>query len=159
MVRRTNHRDVEKVLLQRESFCRTIRLILEGAYEADEPRLSSVTRQLYLSCPQVLNNLLQPTQYSHDILNHDDDDQDDEDDHRPFWNSPEHRQLSFSHSIPAKKVLERMRIPVRLSTLPNLHPFLKELRHAYAQDYKKNSVLEPGPNPLKWFSKLSYSVK
>ncbi|EFR03711.1 hypothetical protein MGYG_06708 [Nannizzia gypsea CBS 118893] len=45
LIYRTNHRDIEKVLLLQESFKRTLQLILQGAFSEEEPR---ITTQLLL---------------------------------------------------------------------------------------------------------------
>jgi hypothetical protein len=55
-VQRTNKREVEKTLLQQESFRRTLILLLDGAF-ADEPKLSNDLRLMYTQCPLVFSKL------------------------------------------------------------------------------------------------------
>jgi hypothetical protein len=57
-VQRTNKRDDEKVLLQKESFRRTLLLLIEGVFAEEEPDLSTEILDMYHHCPLVFKDYL-----------------------------------------------------------------------------------------------------
>jgi hypothetical protein len=58
LVQRTNKRDVEKVLLQKESFRRTLLLLIEGVFAEEKPDLSTEILDMYHHCPLVFKDYL-----------------------------------------------------------------------------------------------------
>jgi hypothetical protein len=127
-----------------ESFRRTIQLAIDGGLPGQHD-ISQQVLQLSKSCPLVFNSLLKT------VSNNDDDIDDfadsDEQDYSP---------VSLSGAVAPAKIMQDFGIPSRISTLPNMHQFLRQLREAYLKDYGKPSVTEPGSFVLKWYRKISF---
>jgi hypothetical protein len=128
-----------------ESFRRTIQLAIDGGLLGQNDICQQVL-QLSKSCPLIFNSILKTA-----TSNNDDDIDDfadsDEQDYSP---------VSLSSTVAPAKIMQDFGIPSRISTLPNMHQFLRQLREAYLKDYGKPSVTEPGSFVLKWYRKISF---
>lgn len=143
LVYRTNHKDVEKFLLQQESYRKTIELSLYGAFSEEQPELTETLHALYAECPSVFNNLLRLDAVlpNNDLAEA----------------PPSYKSLNVWSVLPSHIVVGQLNIPSpKLATIGNMHPFIKMLRKAYEIDWCKPSVLEPGPRPIQFYRKVSF---
>jgi hypothetical protein len=163
-VQRTNKRDIEKVLLQRESLRRTLLLLIEGAFAENDPDLSARVLVMYNQCPLVFDYYLQLS----DPMTDDFDDPDDPDDSDDSDAEPEPEEFISLHShgsicprsfIASRDVQEKFHIPLRLYKLPIRHPFSQSLRDAYKADYDRPNIGNLGKNPTKWCRKVSFIIR
>jgi hypothetical protein len=53
VVYQTNHRNIERLMLRKESFRQTLRLLLLGAYTEEEPDTTAIVQELSRSCPSL----------------------------------------------------------------------------------------------------------
>ncbi|OXV05527.1 hypothetical protein Egran_06705, partial [Elaphomyces granulatus] len=119
LVQRTNKRDVEKVLLQKESFRRTLLLLIEGVFAEEEPDLSTKILDMYHHCPLVFK----------DYLRLSDNVPDDPDDETEAWEFALgcYRNIRPWSLLTGKDIQENFQIPLRLTNLGTMHPFAQQL--------------------------------
>lgn len=152
LVQRTNKRDVEKFLLQQESFRRTLLLLIEGAFAENEPDLSARILDMYYRCPLIFKHYLQ-------LSDPEPDDHDDETEPEELISLNSFRNIRPWSFMTSREVQQRFQIPLRLSKLPTEHSFLKLLRDAYEIDYDRQHILNLGTNPTKWCRKVSFVIR
>jgi hypothetical protein len=155
LVQRTNKRDVEKVLLQHESFRRTLLLLIEGAFAEDEPDLSARLQAMYRQCPQIFKDFLHLSDPEPDDESDDSDDETEPDEIISLDNYQNIRPWSFMTS---REVQQKFQIPLRLSDLPIGHLFSQLLRDAYETDYGRPHIVNLGTNQTKWCRKVSFVI-
>lgn len=127
-----------------ESFRRTLQLAIDGGLPEQHDICQQVQR-LSKSCPLTFNSILKTVGNNNDDI--DDFPDSDQQDFSP---------ACVSSAVASAKIMQDFGIPSRISTLPNMHQFLRQLRQAYLKDYEKPSVTEPGSFALKWYRKISF---
>jgi hypothetical protein len=127
-----------------ESFRRTIQLAIDGGLPGQHDICQQVL-QLSKSCPLIFNSILKTAGNKDEDI--DDFADSDEQDYFP---------VSLTSTVAPAKIMQDFGIPSRISTLPNMHQFLRQLREAYLKDYGKPSVTEPGSFILKWYHRISF---
>ena len=150
---RTNKHNIEKVLLQQESFRRTLLLLLDGAFARDESALSEALQALYQRCPLVFQDYL-GLSYPEPEESSDESDATEE-----FASTQGHTNIRPWRQISAKEICRRFNITVRLSNVGLMHPFCIMLRHAYDSDYKRPHVLDLGAKAMQWWQKVTFRFR
>ena len=147
---------MEKVLLRQESFRRTLLLLIEGVFAEEEPDLSAKILAMYHRCPLVFQNYLQLAEHIPDET--DDLDDLDETEALEMVSMDSHRDIRPRSLLTEKDILKNFQIPLRLSKLDIMHPFAKQLRCAYKDDYHRPNILNLGTDPARWCQKITFSI-
>ena len=152
-VTQTNFRDVERVLLTKESIHQTLRFVLAGSFAQNEPDLTREITVIHARCPTLLNDLLPYSEAGEDA---------DEDD-SPLPQSTMAAEGDESHKQPmAIGCLERSHVvnvlqwPLRPGYLDANDPFSVQLQAAYDIDYQEPNVVLPRKAGLQWCHKFSF---
>ena len=139
-VQRTNKREVEKTLLQQESFRRTLILLLDGAFADDEPKLSSDIQFMYAQCPLVFQKYLH-TSMPEELGSQENEGQENETDHDGgIEPTKKYHDIRLWKFISSKEIEKRFQLSVRLHKLPVNDPLGAHVRHAYNIDYQEPYV-------------------
>lgn len=143
---RTNGREIERTLLLDESFRRTLRMYLEGAYTRDDNPTSQLIQQLAAICPRLFSVFL----------------------NLPLIRRAPDQPLEFAYTLGGSSVSAYVEIKtfrpcvpsdiipkVKLSSVAVDHEFLRLLRAGYC-DYDIVTVTDPGSFALKCFGQVSF---
>jgi hypothetical protein len=151
-IRRSNSRDVEKILLLEETFRRTLQLYLNGSYPEDRDTSERI-QLLYRVCPSVFNSLV----FHSSPSNSDDFDEVEAD--ISIHNIHLYHSILLWKPFTRKTAESRFGFGMNLSKLNVMHPFLSQLRTAFASDYNESSATELGHYAIKWYFKVTFSYK
>ena len=77
--------------------------------------------------------------------------------HIPILSDDEHSQTAALLCIPQYYVRDFLHLPIRLSQLDIIDPFLVSLRDAYSTDYNLHDLVSLGSLPLQWCKKFIFS--
>ena len=173
-VQRTNKREVEKTLLQQESFRRTLILLLDGAFAGDEPKLSSDIQIMYAQCPLVFQKYLHTSaseelgsqenesqeNESQENESQEDESQENETDHDGgIEPTKKYHDVRLWKLISSKEIEKRFQLSVRLHKLPVDDPLGAHVRHAYNIDYQEPYVTHLTTFATKWYQKASFFAR
>lgn len=146
----TNHRDITKVLLRKESIHQTIRFTLAGAVENTEPSLTGKLRKIHSVCPTLLEKLLP--------ISERDQNQDDMDNEsRLSVPSDEQHEKPTALNCIDRTYVRELNWPLRIEDLPSDNAFVVMLEQAYHVDYNELNVTCPRGVTLQWCQKLSFT--
>lgn len=156
LVRQTNKRDVEKILLIQESFKCTISLILDRALIDTEPHISAQMKQIYCKCPSLIKDLV--------FLELNNQLEDDENEHMDLDAAPQYagtNTQSATNAFGRLTVCNNINVlgipNMQLSELPIAHPLLQRLWASYEQDWKMNCFIGRGTASIQLFDKVSFA--
>ncbi|ELR05295.1 hypothetical protein GMDG_07278 [Pseudogymnoascus destructans 20631-21] len=142
-----NGRSVEKVLMRRECINLTLRLLLNGAFEYDEPVLSTQMWNLHKTCPILTNHLL-PSSEKWDIV--------EEASINVLQPDSSHISPKATLCVRREDVEKELDLPLWPEQLQEGLPFVQKLREAYRVDYEDPHITSLGSRPLQYFSRFSF---
>ena len=145
----TNFRDVEKVLLTKESIQQTLRFLLAGAYQHDEPGITAVIKEIHSLCPTLLDDLLPFSESARS---------DEEEAGRSAISiiaDELHRKPVAIGCI--QKHVQLLRFPIWPGRISMGDPFNKSLYKAYELDYSEPNVSFPREIPMRWCQKFAFT--
>lgn len=158
----TNYSNVEKILLMKVNFQETMRLLLQNAFQHDDPELTSEMLALYQQCPTLFNTVLSRTDRNEMDALLDNEDHEMEIDQSADSN---HLRPAAINRIPTKSVVathpinDGNRIPTRSGDLNTTSTWRGHLRLAYQYDYGKPaqypSLFEN--RPIQWSRKSGFT--
>ncbi|KAJ6185889.1 hypothetical protein N7519_007190 [Penicillium mononematosum] len=148
-----NGTEVERTLLLEESFRRTLRFYLEGAYLNEDQVTTQTIQDAAMECPLVFRSLfhIDLPQAGHG--------------HHDSKSSGINRLLPEGYSalkllLPCSgSTIPGFTIPSYLSAVRVRHPFVDSLRGAYRDEYNKPYVSDPGKYVPRWYKKTSFYHK
>ncbi|EAQ88802.1 hypothetical protein CHGG_05421 [Chaetomium globosum CBS 148.51] len=158
----TNYSNVEKILLMKVNFQETMRLLLQNAFQHDDPELTSEMLALYQQCPTLFNKVLSRTDRNEMDALLENEDHEMEIDQSADSN---HLRPAAINRIPTKSVVathpinDGNRIPTRSGDLNTTSTWRGHLRLAYQYDYGKPaqypSLFEN--RPIQWSRKFGFT--
>ena len=158
----TNYSNIEKVLLMKVNFQETMRLLLQNAFQHDDPELTAEMISLYQQCPTLFNKVLSRTDRNEmDALLENED-------HEIEVNQSaddSHLMPSAINRIPTKSIVVTHlvnggnRIPTRSGDLDTTPTWRAHLRAAYEHDYDKPTEYPTlfQSRPIQWSRKFGFT--
>ena len=137
--------------MQQESLRRTLLLLIDGAFDDDEPTLSTNIKYIYNLCPLVFQQYLQISPGERDGL---DDKFDVDADILP--GTGRYHSIRLWSFMSSKEVEEKFQLAVRLHKLPINDTFGSYIRRAYEIDYEEPFVTSLGTFATKWYRRASF---
>lgn len=151
----TNHRNVEMVLLIKESIRQTLRLLIANGFRDDkDAAITQCLQELHLEVPNLFASLLpRSAQEAFEGKGRDEDDEDE--DFEGIEDDDKHQQLKVTGAIQAKYCREILGLPTRTTKMSD--SFKQGLRNAYATEYNAADIVNFPPGSLVWSKKMSYT--
>jgi hypothetical protein len=147
VVYQTNHRNIERLMLRKESFRQTLRLLLLGAYTEEEPDTTAIVQELSRSCPSLFETLLPRSEIESQIL-------EDDDESLAVLDDEWHKRVKVTGRLQPTYVRNVLHLPSRASKIPQ--PLRLALTQAFHNDFEMPNERIFGSGPLQWCKKVSF---
>ncbi|KAJ5855191.1 hypothetical protein N7534_007734 [Penicillium rubens] len=148
-----NGTEVERTLLLEESFRRTLRFYVEGAYSNEDLVTTQKIQEAASECPQVFRSLF------HIDLQQAGQGQHDSDSSGVNRCAPE-GYSAIKLLLPCSgTTIPGFTIRSHLATVGVRHPFVDSLRGAYGDEYNMPHVSDPGKYVPRWYKKTSFHYR
>jgi len=146
----TNHSNIERIMLHKENFRQTLRLLLLGAFSDSEPQMTTFIQELQQTCPTLFKTLLPRSELESRIIDDEDDDSS-----ISIVADEYHKRPIVIGRLQPKFVRDTLGLPTRGSN-NLLQPFRTALRRAYEMDYNMPNMREFGRGTFQWCKKISF---
>lgn len=155
LVTKSNFREVELFLLQKENVNMTTRLALGGAFANTHPACTTLLRNIFRLCPLLYKSILPAADLSPDMINGDDND--DDDDELDIVDDESHKAI---HTWSKLKTAEcrAANLPSGIQYLDEMDTFRSRLLDAYNTDYGVQNIYLSGRTGrgLRWWRNISF---
>lgn len=151
----TNHRNVERALLQRENVQQTVRLILANAFRRTDRELTELFYELYTECPSIFDPVLPLSERLglEAVLTEDYYTGDDESELRLDSDDTHIHPAALGRIAPGYAG-DVMKLPLRSRGMSD--SFRRLLRASYHTDYSMPNIFEFGKVAIQWSKKFAF---